>query len=197
MSLSDRIAVMNKGRIEQIGKPAEIYEAPVTSFVAAFIGDTNFVCGKVLELIGPEYCRLDIEGFGEAISYNDKNLPLGKEVTLSIRPEKFRIFLEKPDATNRQNLVPGKVEDVIYLGHQTKYWVRVHDYRIAVLQQHGRFLLDQKMARWEDTVWLGWHADDGYMLQRYAEADEALLAAPELPSGQNNAPTLDPAAVEN
>ncbi len=189
MSLSDRIAVMNQGRIEQIGKPAEIYEAPLTSFVAAFIGDTNFVRGKVLELIGPEYCRLAIEGLGDVVSYNDKNLPVGQEVTLSIRPEKFRIFLEKPEADYRQNLVQGKVEDVIYLGNQTKYWIRVRDYRISVLQQHGRFLLDQKMASWEDTVWLGWHADDGYMLQRYTAADEALLTDPESPTARYTVPT--------
>ncbi|MDX2108922.1 MAG: ABC transporter ATP-binding protein [Verrucomicrobiota bacterium] len=184
MSLSDRIAVMNHGKIEQIGTPAEIYETPNTSFVAAFIGDTNFVCGKVVELINGEYCKLDIEGFGEAICFNDKGLKPGPdEVTLSIRPEKFRVFAEKPDATNRQNLVRGNVEDVIYLGSQTKYWIRVHDYRIAVLQQHGRFLLDQKSIRWKDEVWLGWHADDGYMLQQYAEADEALLPVPESTAG--------------
>ena len=53
MAISDRIAVMNRGRIEQIGKPAEIYETPSTSFVAAFIGDTNFLEGHVAEVVSP------------------------------------------------------------------------------------------------------------------------------------------------
>ena len=63
MSLSDRIAVMNSGTIEQVGTPAEIYEAPRSSFVAAFIGDTNFFEGEVAEMISAEYSRLKIDGF--------------------------------------------------------------------------------------------------------------------------------------
>ena len=63
MSLSDRIAVMDQGRIEQVGAPAEIYEAPRSSFVAAFIGDTNFFEGEVADVPEDEYSRLKIEGF--------------------------------------------------------------------------------------------------------------------------------------
>ncbi len=65
MSLSDRIAVMKDGRIEQMGPPAEIYETPRTSFVAAFIGDTNFLEGKVAEIVSGDYCRLEVDGFPE------------------------------------------------------------------------------------------------------------------------------------
>ena len=62
MSLSDRIAVMDGGRIEQIGTPAEIYESPRTSFVAAFIGDTNFLEGRVQDCPERDYCRIAIDG---------------------------------------------------------------------------------------------------------------------------------------
>ena len=178
MSLSDRIAVMNRGRIEQIGTPAEIYEAPTTSFVAAFIGDTNFLCGQVTALVNGEYCRTAIDGLGDVVCFNDKNLRPGNSVTLSIRPEKFRLFRERPEHRERQNILRGKVEDVIYLGAETKFWVRVQEYRLAIVQQHNRFLLDEKPIRWEEEVWVSWYADDGYMLQRYEEADEALLAVP-------------------
>ncbi len=178
MSLSDRIAVMDKGRIEQIGTPAEIYEAPTSSFVAAFIGDTNFFDGTVTDGTSPEYSRLRIKGFPDVLCFNDKSKKVGDLVYLSIRPEKFRIGRTRPELNDHHNCVSGRVEEVIYLGSQTKYWVRVQEYRIAVYQQHSRFSLDEKPIRWEDDVWVWWHADDGYMLDRYSEKDEALMELP-------------------
>ena len=67
MSLSDRIAVMNSGVIEQIGTPAEIYESPRTKFVASFIGDTNFFEGEVSSIVNREYCRINFFGLGEFV----------------------------------------------------------------------------------------------------------------------------------
>ena len=185
MSLSDRIAVMNGGRIEQLGSPAEIYEAPRTSFVAAFIGDTNFFEGVVAEKlsgaagsVGSGYSRLRVDGFPDIVCYNDKQIRAGERVALSVRPEKFSIGVEPPKENPLLNIVRGKVEDVIYLGGQTKYWVRMGEYRICLLRQHARYLLDEKPIRWQDEVYLWWHADDGFMLERYREADEDLLQAP-------------------
>jgi spermidine/putrescine transport system ATP-binding protein len=178
MSLSDRIAVMRDGRIEQLGTPAEIYEAPRTSFVAAFIGDTNFFAGTVRETLDGEYSRLAIDGFPELVCFNDKNIARGEPVSLSLRPEKLRISRERPADAPHVNVVPGQVEDVIYLGSHTKFWVQVQDHRVGVHQQHSRFLLDEKPIRWREPVWLSWHADDGFMLERYAAADEGLLGTP-------------------
>ncbi len=178
MSLSDRIAVMNAGRIEQTGIPAEIYEAPRSSFVAAFIGDTNFFEGRVAEIVGREYSHLAIDGFPDVLCFNDKQIGVGNPVYLSVRPEKFRIARERPELANPHNVVPGKDEDVIYLGNHTKYWVRVQEYRLAVYEQHSRFLLDEKPIRWGDAVWIYWHADDGFMLERYQESDERLMGTP-------------------
>jgi len=186
MSLSDRIAVMNHGVIEQMGTPAEIYEAPRSSFVAAFIGDTNFFEGLVAEVVGDEYSRLAIDGFPPVLCFNDKHISLGNPVYLSIRPEKFHISREKPETGNKHNVVPGKVEDVIYQGLMTRYWVRVEGYRISVVQQHSRFLLDEKPIRWDEEVWISWHADDGYMLERYSESDEKLMSLPPENIGEMN-----------
>jgi spermidine/putrescine transport system ATP-binding protein len=178
MSLSDRIAVMDRGRIEQIGTPAEIYEAPRTSFVAAFIGDTNFLEGSVLDVSDGEYCRLRIPGFPGVVSYNDKGIQPGNPVFLSIRPEKVRITRDPPPPDPRLNVVRAKVEDVIYLGPTTKYWVRADGHRVQVLRQHLRYFLDEKPIRWQDDVWISWHADDGFMLERFRRDDEKLLASP-------------------
>lgn len=189
MSLSDRIAVMHAGHIEQIGTPAEIYEAPQSSFVAAFIGDTNFFEGLVAGRVNTDYSRLNIDGFPPVVCFNDKQLKEGDLVYLSVRPEKFRISREKPDLPPTQNCVAGHVEDVIYLGSHTKYWVRVQEYRIAVYQQHSRFLLDERPIRWHEDVWVHWHADDGFMLERYSESDEKLMGTPPEEVGENNEPT--------
>jgi len=178
MSLSDRVAVMNEGRIEQVGTPAEIYEAPHTSFVAAFIGDTNFLVGKVIAQVEGDYCTVDVDGLGNFIIYNDKKLKAGDEVNLSLRPEKCTLMRQKPAHKDLRNAVKGVVEKIIYMGSHTKFWVRSGDYLIAAQQQHGRFLLDEKPITWDEEVWLCWHADDGYMLQRYEEKDEAMLSAP-------------------
>lgn len=186
MSLSDRIAVMDKGRIEQIGMPAEIYEAPRTSFVAAFIGDTNFFEGQVAEVVENDYSRLTLEGFPDVLCFNDKQIGQGNLVYLSIRPEKFHISREEPAVDGRHNKVRGHVEDVIYLGSHTRYWVRVQDYRLAIFRQHSRFLLDEKPICWHEDVWISWHADDGFMLERYSETDEKLTGLPPEKVGENN-----------
>ena len=178
MSLSDRIAVMDSGRIDQVGAPAEIYESPRSSFVAAFIGDTNFVEGRVLDCPDREYCRLAIAGLPEILCFNDKLIQPGQPIYLSIRPEKVHISRERPDEKPQRNYLPAVVEDVIYLGSTTKYWARAAGYRIQILRQHSRYFLDEKPLRWKDDVWIWWHADDGSMLDHFRKADEGLLAVP-------------------
>jgi spermidine/putrescine transport system ATP-binding protein len=178
MSLSDHIAVMNNGGIEQIGTPAEIYEAPRSSFVAAFIGDTNFFEGNVKKVIDEEYSLLQIDGLSDVLCFNDKKMKPGDPVYLSVRPEKFRISRDRPLSKSHINALPAHVEDIIYLGAHTRYWVRVQEYRLEIYQQHSRFLLDEKPILWKDDVWISWSADDGYMLERYSEADEDLMLLP-------------------
>jgi spermidine/putrescine transport system ATP-binding protein len=178
MSLSDRIAVMDNGRIEQVGAPAEIYESPRSSFVAAFIGDTNFLEGRVLDCPDREYCCLAIAGLPEILCFNDKLIQPGQPIYLSIRPEKVHISRERPEEKPQRNYLPAVVEDVIYLGSTTKYWVRAAGYRIQILRQHSRYFLDEKPLRWKDDVWIWWHADDGFMLDHFRKADEGLLAVP-------------------
>ncbi len=189
MSISDNIAVMNKGKVEQIGKPVEIYETPRSSFVAAFIGDTNFFDGTVKE-VKDDFSLVDIEDFGQVWVYNDKKVQVGSLVHISLRPEKVVMHADKPAEQEHYNAFKGIVEEVIYLGSETKYWIRVGEWRIAVIRQHRRFLLDEKPIKWKDEVWIEWYGDDGYMLERYSEADEGLLSLPDpeleiSPDGEN------------
>lgn len=178
MSLSDEIAVMNFGVIEQTGTPTQIYEAPRTSFVAAFIGDTNFFEGDVVSVQEP-YSMLNVDGFTQVEAYNDKKIKPGERVYLSIRPEKFTISRIRPQTSDRINMVQGKVEEIIYMGYHTKYWVRINEYLISVKRMHDRYMLDEKMITWGDTIWLSWHADYCYMLEQYNLKDEELLTIPD------------------
>ena len=179
MSISDRIAVMNKGVIEQVGPPAEIYEAPRTSFVAAFIGDTNFLDGKVTAAIDSRFSRCEVEGIGSIIIDNDKPVTPGDRINLSLRPEKLVVSREKPAVSGMDNAIQGSVEDVIYFGSHTRYWVRCGEWRICAEMQHRTFLLDETPPKWGDSVWLLWHANDGFLLDQYREEDEELLTLPE------------------
>ena len=151
MSLSDRIAVINRGTIEQLDGPAKIYEAPSSRFVASFIGDTNFFSGEIVATEG-DYCTIRPEGFPDIRAYNDKQLKVGQKVDLSVRPEKIRVTLAPPP--------PEKGASI------NVYPATVHsDLRIAALKPHSRFLLDQEPITWNDKVFVWWHPDDGYMVE--------------------------------
>lgn len=180
MAVSDHIAVLHKGRLEQIGTPVQLYEAPKSSFVAAFIGDTNFLDGIIEKKISQDYSLLKIENFPPVLCFNDKQIAVGELVHLSMRPEKIHISKEPPQARSQlHNIMQGEVVDVVYKGDHTNFWVAVgEDYKIAVTQQHNRTLLDETPIRWKDKVWISWHADDGYMLERYHPSDENLTQTP-------------------
>jgi spermidine/putrescine transport system ATP-binding protein len=169
MAVSDRIAVLRHGKLEQIGSPIQIYEAPTSSFVADFIGDTNFLDGVVSEKIQKDYSLLRIENFSDILCFNDKQLSINDLVHLSIRPEKIHISREPPSKQTLQNVFFGVIEDVVYKGDHTHFGVQVGNHKISVTQQHSRFLLDERPIRWKDQVWIWWHADDGFMLERCKE----------------------------
>lgn len=171
MAVSDRIAILQKGNLEQIGTPIEIYEAPKSNFVAAFIGDTNFLNGVVKERVQNDYSLVKVDSFPDVLCFNDKKLNPQDHVHLSVRPEKIHISREPPPSHALHNLFPGVVDDVVYKGDHTNFGVKVEGLKISVTQQHSRFLLDEKPIRWNDKVWIWWHADDGYMLERSVKSE--------------------------
>ncbi len=167
MSLSDRIAVINRGTVEQLDVPAKIYEAPSSRFVASFIGDTNFFSGEITSVEG-DYCLIATEGFPPIKAFNDKALKVGQTVDLSVRPEKIRVTLAPPlpEKGASVNVFPSTVKDIVYQGVYTKYWVTSGALQIAALKPHSRFLLDQEPITWNDKVFVWWHPDDGYMVEK-------------------------------
>jgi spermidine/putrescine transport system ATP-binding protein len=135
LSLSDRIAVMNKGQIEQIGTPSEIYEHPQTAFVADFIGDTNLLRGQV-QATDPSSLQIVAEsGLSIIVSrHQDFNPAKGSAAVVSVRPEKIHIGLIKP--SEQVNCYEGKLIHAMYLGTHVHYQVELLPTgdRITVLQ---------------------------------------------------------------
>ncbi len=178
MSLSDRIAVMDGGRIEQVGTPAEIYESPgqassrpssatpISSRGASSTARTATTAASPSPAC-PRWCRSTT---GPSSRDSRPTSASGPRRSTSPTSGPSR----RPGGTSSR---PSS-RTSIYLGSNTKYWVRAGSYRIQVLRQHARYFLDEKPIRWKDPCWIWWHADDGFMLDHFRKADESLLAVP-------------------
>ncbi len=126
LALSHEIAVMNEGRIVQIGSPRTIYERPRDRFVAEFIGASNFVDGKVMGRDG-EWWRVRT-AFGDVQLVNEEALAPGAGVTLSMRPE--NVELSEPPFASGVNRWTGTVENKVFQGDFVDFTVRVNGIRL-------------------------------------------------------------------
>jgi spermidine/putrescine transport system ATP-binding protein len=172
LSVSDRIAVMSQGDILQIGTPHEIYESPATDFVARFIGETNLYDGTVInvEKMNREWVEymleLDIPELGRIKVTTVDEIKPGQTVSFTIRPEKIAIATERPSTTRADiNLLNGIVDEPIYSGFQTKFYVKTDKAMVKVIKQHAIYSDEGPAIRWKDTVFLSWSADDGYVVE--------------------------------
>jgi putative spermidine/putrescine transport system ATP-binding protein len=118
LTMSDRIAIMNQGTIEQIGSPADLYDRPRTKFVADFLGDTNFVKGTLAEIRGEIATIKTINGSMFSGILADVSLKEGAAVLAGVRPEKIRISLSELGSENSRI---ARVADVVFSGDVTRY----------------------------------------------------------------------------
>jgi len=171
LSVSDRIAVMNQGKVLQVGTPYEIYESPATDFVARFIGETNLFPATVLSCnpYKEEYIvSLDIPELGTSIMVTDYDpLQVGQKVSFTIRPEKIKITTDEPRRVGKDiNLFSGIVEEPIYSGFQSKYYVSLSNGTVLkIIQQHNNYMDDGPDIAWKDNVFVSWSAEDGYIVE--------------------------------
>jgi spermidine/putrescine transport system ATP-binding protein len=122
LTMSDRIAVMNRGRVEQLGTPEELYERPATRFVADFIGTTNLLAGTV-ESIEPGAAAVVRLASGDACRVGAAGRVVGETVELSIRPESIALHRSNGTA-HSPSPIAAEVEQVAYLGGNVQYLVR-------------------------------------------------------------------------
>jgi spermidine/putrescine transport system ATP-binding protein len=172
LSVSDRIAVMNKGEILQIGEPFEIYESPATEFVASFIGETNIFSTTVSECSKKEdtdeyLCKLELDNFSIPVFVTDDGpTKVGQRVSYTVRPEKIHISLQKPIGRKYLNIFKGIVEEPIYAGFQSKLYIRLENGElIKVFKQHIKFLDEGPEISYLDEVYVSWTAADGYIIE--------------------------------
>ena len=193
LAVSDRIAIMNKGNVLRIGTPFEVYESPATQFVAQFIGETNLFESTVVKCegykakTGEEYMvtlntpalgmQAQLTGDTQATKEEDKNILVtdyehtdeGQKVAFTIRPEKIRITLEEPNVNGRKdiNVFKGVVEEPVYTGFQSQFYIKLEKTGtiVKVFKQHTNYLDDGPEIQWNDTVYISWSAEDGYIVE--------------------------------
>lgn len=127
LSLSDRVAVMNNGVIEQIGTPEDLYLRPATSFVASFIGQTNLINAQVSEHAGVVTCVTE-DNFSLQIGILPET-PVGSEVLLSLRPERISIITDMDVHTGVANSVNATVSEIEFLGANVLYRMQLEEGR--------------------------------------------------------------------
>ncbi|UXT47982.1 ABC transporter ATP-binding protein [Agrobacterium tumefaciens] len=168
MTVSDRIAVMDKGIVVQVATPAEIYEAPNSRYVADFIGDINIFDAKVVanasDIGKPGLVTLDCDGLKVAVE-QECAAATGSQVAYAIRPEKVRISLDQP-ADSSVNSAYGEVWDIGYLGDFSVFIVKLADGRVLRAAQANVSRLVDRPITFGDMVWLNWKPDSGLVLTR-------------------------------
>ncbi|MDW8005154.1 MAG: ABC transporter ATP-binding protein, partial [Thermomicrobium sp.] len=163
LTMSDRIAVMNAGRVLQVGTPVEIYERPTSRFVADFIGESNFLPGRVVD-VDRDVATVLVAGERPVRVRIETPVAAGQPVTVAIRPEKIRVTpVEAPEANG---FLSGRVEEVIYIGTDTFYVVRIDDQTtLRVRSQNDRNRLDGgQLLPVGTSVTVGWAEDAARLL---------------------------------
>lgn len=162
MTMATRIALMEHGRIRQVGTPDEIYEQPTSRFSASFIGSVNLIEGVVKDdekdfvTIGtPAFPDLIYVGHG--ISGFE-----GQEVAFALRPEKLRIGKKEPE--QRHNKAKGVIQDIAYFGSHSVYHVHLPGGYKFMANFTNRHRWDSDNLTWYDEVWVSWGEEDGVVL---------------------------------
>jgi spermidine/putrescine transport system ATP-binding protein len=166
LTVADQMAIMNSdGEIEQIGKPEQIYEFPVSTFVAKFVGTTNLFKGVVSFADNVAEVSLGLSNLIKVYVPERKSWMVdGKEVFVSIRPEK--ILISKKEVEGFANKLQGTVEAIIYHGRSTQYNVRLsNDHVIHVFEQNEEHFT-KEVIDYGDSVMLYWQKENAVLLER-------------------------------
>ncbi len=164
MALSSRIAVMDQGKVLQVGTPSEIYEFPRSRFVADFIGTTNFFEGTVIAG-EPGIVTLQSDELGVPVRVDDLGrFSPGQRAWVAVRPEKIWLSKE-PLADAGINQVKGTVWELGYLGNRSTYQVKTETGKLlsAVMQNDRRTA--ERAIDWNDTVYASWDVTAGIVLE--------------------------------
>ncbi|MGH9299982.1 MAG: ABC transporter ATP-binding protein, partial [Acidimicrobiales bacterium] len=161
LTMSDRLAVMNEGRVEQLGTPREIYEQPTSRFVAGFIGTSNLIEGRIATVADGH--AVLAAGEGEHLSVPVRqHARSGDVIELTVRPEKIVIGTSRPSA--ELCALQGAVREIVYLGTSTSFAVQTSlGSEIVVFRQNAGS--SAEAIERGDRVWLSWDPQHSYALE--------------------------------
>ncbi|WP_024357682.1 ABC transporter ATP-binding protein [Leucobacter chironomi] len=161
MTMADTVAVMNKGRIEQMGAPEELYELPRTVFVANFLGKSNLFAVDVVD--GTDTAiHTDLLGTRITVPRTRTERDSGA-ITIGVRPEKLRLHREAPsDVAGKNVLGPGRITDVSFIGVSTEYTVEVPG--AGAVEVFSQNVEAGPAASLGEEVWLSWHVEHTFGL---------------------------------
>jgi spermidine/putrescine transport system ATP-binding protein len=168
MTMADTIAVMNAGRVEQMGAPTDLYENPMTTFVANFLGQSNFFDGEIVERAGG-YAVVDVRG--QRVGVPESRLhSAGISVHVGVRPEKLRIqFLDDAEVADGENRLEATITDSSFIGVSTQYLVdTAWGQELTVFSQN--IARDARLANGA-RVLLTWAPDHTFALDAAQDVD--------------------------
>jgi spermidine/putrescine ABC transporter ATP-binding subunit len=160
LSMASRIAVMDKGAVQQIATPAELYEQPTTRFVADFIGKVNLIDAKVLGTTG-KTITCEAKGLGKMTVATDK--ACGTSVAIAVRPEKLKLSATKP-ADAKLLSIAGKVRDVAYYGDTSHVVVSAADGLDLQINVQNDTRTGGSGVERGQKIWVSWAPDDSIVL---------------------------------
>jgi spermidine/putrescine transport system ATP-binding protein len=166
MTMSDRIAVMNHGKYEQLGDPEGLYERPATRFVAGFLGVSNLLPGTLDGAAGDD--RYAMIRLGEAgLVRVPRSMTDGQQsLDVGVRPEKIRLLAEGTEAPGGANVLAGTVRDASYLGVSTQYIVETqHGERVTVYEQNVERTVHGSLHKPGEAVRLTWSPDHTFAVK--------------------------------
>ena len=163
MTMSDRIAIMDKGKIHQVGAPRDVYEDPKSRFIADFIGAANLMAGQV-ESVKDGVATVRLSAADAVMTVpTELFLAEGDAVTVMVRPERITAWRDA-DTTAPGNTLTGIVSDIAYLGDLSIYHVQVSDGLKVQVAMANRHRSDHAPLTWDDAVTLSWYPGDGLVL---------------------------------
>ena len=153
LTMSNRIAVFNDGKVQQLSSPDVLYEEPINSFVAQFIGENNRMVGTIKSM-DEKYCSVDLDGGGSVKALKVNIGDIGEKTQLSVRPE--RVTVNTGQDSNENNFT-GLVKELIYLGDHIRARLEVcgNDEFIVKIPNEGGFNIKEG-----ESIKLTWSADD-------------------------------------
>jgi putrescine transport system ATP-binding protein len=164
MALASRIAVMDRGRVLQVGTPAEIYEFPRSRFVADFVGTTNLFEGTVSSCQAGVIGVQCAETASELLVDERGSFSVGQRVWVALRPEKVRLTKEAANGA-RLNQLRGTVWELGYLGNRSTYRIRTASGKLITVFTQNERRTSQAAIDWSDEVFVSWSADAAVLLE--------------------------------